>query len=83
MPTTLLQDFLRGRRYRQRGTPFGRGLLSYRFKVASASMSITNTYFVGFASFSCCLVEYIAYSLHNTNDCSYILVIAGLETRLF
>jgi hypothetical protein len=63
----------------QRGTPFGQGLLSYRFKVASASMSITNTYFVGFASFSWYLVECMAYSLHNTNDCSYILVIAGLE----
>jgi hypothetical protein len=69
----------------QRGTPFGQGLLYYRLKVdaSSASMSITNTYFVAFVSVPCYLLECIVYSLHNTNDCGYILVVAGLKSRCF
>jgi hypothetical protein len=45
-------------------------------------MSTTNTYFVAFVSPPYYLTEYIAYSLHNTNDRSYILV-AGLKSRSF
>jgi hypothetical protein len=83
VPTALLRDFSESPvpAAGQRRKPFGQGLLYYRPKVdaSSASMSITNTYFVAFVSVPCYLLECIVYSLHNTNDCSYILVIAGLE----